>query len=267
MKPPLTYYGGKQTLSKRIISLIPKHNLYCEPFFGGGAVFFAKEPSEVEIINDTNGDIINFYKVIKTKFRKLEREIRSTLHSRQYHQSAKIVLGYPFLFDEVKRAWAVWVLCNQSFGARMDNVWGYDFKQNTTPKRLQHKRALFTTAYAERLEEAQIECRDALQIIEKTDSKDCFFYLDPPYHNSNQGHYKGYTEQDFINLLEKLKNIKGKFLLSSYPSEILEAYTKKNKWFTQKIELPVSIHLNRDVKPKMKTEVLTANYEIIGQEK
>ncbi len=84
----------------------------------------------------------------------------------------------------------------------------------------------------------------------------------PPYHNANQGHYKGYTEQDFVNLLEKLKNIKGKFLLSSYPSVVLETYTKKHKWFTQRVKLPVSIHLNRDIKPKMKIEVLTANYKI-----
>ena len=76
------------------------------------------------------------------------------------------------------------------------------------------------------------------------------------------GHYKGYTEKDFENLLQLLSKIKGKFLLSSYPSEILEKYTKKYKWSTQKIEMPVTIHINRGLKPKVKTEVLTANYEI-----
>jgi DNA adenine methylase len=260
MKPPLTYYGGKQNLSKLILSLIPKHNLYCEPFFGGGAVFFAKEPSPVEFINDTNGELINFYKVIKTKLPKLQKEIQCTLHSRQYHQSAKIILGYPHLFDEVKRAWAVWVLCNQSFGAKMDNVWGYDFKTNSSSKKLNNKRIAFIKSYAERLEQTQIECRDALQVIESTDGKDSFFYLDPPYYNSHQGHYKGYTEKDFETLLELLSKIKGKFLLSSYPSPLLEKYTKKHNWFTKKVELSVSIHLNRSAKPKMKTEVLTGNY-------
>jgi len=262
MKPPLTYYGGKQMLSKIIISLIPKHNLYCEPFFGGGAVFFSKEPSPVEIINDTNGELINFYKVVKTKFGKLEREIRYTLHSRQYHQAAKIVMGYPELFDEVKRAWAIWVLSNQSFGSRLDNVWGYDFKNNTSAKRLNNKRARFANEYAARLEQTQIECRDALQVIECVDNKDCFFYCDPPYYNSHMGHYKGYTEKDFENLLQLLSKIKGKFLLSSYPSELLEKYTKKHNWVTKKIEMPVTIPLNRDIKPKMKTEVLTANYRV-----
>jgi DNA adenine methylase len=81
------------------------------------------------------------------------------------------------------------------------------------------------------------------------------------------GHYKGYTEKDFEALLELLSKIKGKFLLSSYPSPLLEKYTKKHKWFTQKVEMTVTVPLNREAKPKMKTEVLTANYKIIGQEK
>ena len=62
MKTPISYYGGKQTLAKTILALIPEHRLYCEPFAGGAAVFFAKTPSKVEIINDTNGELINFIK-------------------------------------------------------------------------------------------------------------------------------------------------------------------------------------------------------------
>ena len=65
MKTPITYYGGKQQLAQKIISLIPEHEIYCEPFIGGGAVFFRKEPSESEIINDTNGELINFYEVLQ----------------------------------------------------------------------------------------------------------------------------------------------------------------------------------------------------------
>lgn len=57
MKPPITYYGGKQKLIKHLLPLIPEHNLYAEPFFGGGALFWAKEPSNVEVINDTNREL------------------------------------------------------------------------------------------------------------------------------------------------------------------------------------------------------------------
>lgn len=61
MKTPISYYGGKQTLAERIVSMIPAHNLYCEPFVGGAAVFFSKPQSNLEVINDTNKELINFY--------------------------------------------------------------------------------------------------------------------------------------------------------------------------------------------------------------
>lgn len=262
MKPPLTYYGGKQNLAKEIVSLIPKHKLYCEPFFGGGAVFFAKEPSQIEIINDLNGDLINFYKVVKTKFRQIQKEIKATLHSRELHQqAAKVVLGYPQLFDDVKRAWAIWVLANQSYGSIMGSSWGYDKTQSATSKRLQNKRLNFTEVYAKRLEKVQIDWNDALKVIASRDTKDSFFYVDPPYFNSNCGHYRGYTEEDFGKLLELLSKIKGKFLLSSYPSDILAIYSKQNKWFTKTIEMNLAVTAKR-IKQKRKTEVLTGNYEI-----
>lgn len=63
MKTPITYYGGKQRLTKAILAMIPPHKIYIEPFFGGGAVFFAKEPSYLEVINDINDNIITFYRV------------------------------------------------------------------------------------------------------------------------------------------------------------------------------------------------------------
>ena len=262
MKPLLTYYGGKQMLSKLIVSLIPKHNLYCEPFAGGCAIFFAKEPSNLEVINDTNGELINFYKVVKTKFTKLEKEIKATLHSREHHQAGKIVLGYPHLFSEIKRAWAVWTLANQSFASKLNGSWGYDKKENKSSKQLQVKRNSFTKIYAKRLERVQIECKDAIEVIQSMDSKETFFYIDPPYFNSNMGHYKGYTKEDFEKLLKVLCKIKGKFLLSSYPSDLLIKHTKKNKWNTKSVNVLIAVSLQTDKKRKIKTEVLTANFEI-----
>ena len=100
MKPPLTYYGGKQKLTERILSMIPKHRIYCEPFFGGGAVFFAKIPAEIEVINDTNGELINFYRVLKTDYKKLNKEIKGTLHSKEEHQTAEVIMNHPKLFNE-----------------------------------------------------------------------------------------------------------------------------------------------------------------------
>ncbi len=61
IKTPISYYGGKQNMVRHILPLIPVHNLYCEPFVGGGAVYWKKEPSKVEVINDTNKDILKEY--------------------------------------------------------------------------------------------------------------------------------------------------------------------------------------------------------------
>ncbi len=83
LKTPISYYGGKQKLATKIISSIPNHTLYCEPFLGGAAVFFAKQPSEIEVLNDVNKQLINFYKIVRDDFVSLEKEIRITLHSRE----------------------------------------------------------------------------------------------------------------------------------------------------------------------------------------
>lgn len=262
MKPPLTYYGGKQMLSKLIISLIPEHNLYCEPFFGGGAVFFAKISSNIEVINDINGELINFYKVIRTKFKKLNKEIQNTLHSRESHLAAGVILKHPKLFDEVQRAWAIWTLANQSYASKLNGSWGYDRKENRSVKQLDAKRKAFTQEYAQRLEKTEIECSDALEVIKARDSKDSFFYCDPPYIGTNQGHYKGYSQEDFEKLLRLLSKIKGKFLLSSYPSEILTQYTKRYEWDTRKVDISLSVATNSRGKLKRKMEMLTGNYEI-----
>src|ERR1035437_187660 len=166
MKTPLTYYGGKQRLADRILPLIPKHNLYCEPFLGGGAIFFSKEPSKVEVINDIDGNLINFYKVLKNNYGKLNKEIQSTLYSRQEHSKAKIIMECPELFSEVKRAWATYTLLHQGYASIIDGPWGYDRKNDTSVKRFQRKKINFTKAYAGRLEKVQIECRDAVQVIQ-----------------------------------------------------------------------------------------------------
>jgi DNA adenine methylase len=260
MKTPLTYYGGKQKLADLIISMIPEHHIYCEPFFGGGAVFFAKAPAPVEVINDINGELINFYKVLKEDYKNLSKEIKSTLHSRESHQIAEVVLHHPGLFPPVKRAWAIWTLANQSYASLLGGTWRCDLRENSTAKKLTNKRNHFTEAYSKRLEQTQIENRDAIKVIRLWDNKDAFFYCDPPYFNSNMGHYKGYSAQDFEYLLQQLSEIKGKFILSSYPSEILEKYTKKNKWHTTKIEgMKVSVSLG---KQKTKTELLTTNFPL-----
>ena len=265
MKTPVSYYGGKQKLATRILDLIPTHKLYCEPFVGGAAIFFAKQPSGVEVINDTNKELINFYRVLQQDFVSLEKEIQITLHSRDLHRKAHVINGNPDMFNEIKRAWAVWVLSTQSFASKLDGNWGYDIAKNTTSKKVSNKKADFTEGYAIRLQNVQIECADALRIIRSRDTKDAFFYCDPPYYNSDCAHYDGYTIEDFEALLKTLSEVKGKFLLSSYPSPILKQYKQANGWHQIEIQQKVSVANNNSSKgQKAKTEVLTANYPLNG---
>lgn len=256
MKTPITYYGGKQMLLKHILPLIPSHHLYCEPLFGGGAVLFAKEKSETEVINDSNGELINFFQVVKKQFPELQKEIQATLHSREMYKNAMVVYENPELFTNVKRAWALWVLTNQGF-AGMIGSWGFG-KDDSKEASLKNKRENFVKDYAERLSKVQIENNDALKVLARCNDKDTFAYCDPPYIGSDMGHYKGYTEENYKELLDALVKFKGKFLLSSYPSTILNSYIKKYKWRVKKIVKSVAVTKNTD---KKKTELLVMNYE------
>jgi DNA adenine methylase len=141
----------------------------------------------------------------------------------------------------------------------LDGSWGYDKTRNTTTKKIINKGLQFTEDYAIRLQNVQIENADALYIIQSRDNPAAFHYVDPPYFNSDCGHYKGYSEQDFRRLLALLAGCQGKFLLSSYPSEILAEFTAKHGWHTKTIQQQVAVNKGSG---KMKTEVLTANYPI-----
>jgi DNA adenine methylase len=260
MRTPISYYGGKQTLSAIILGLIPEHRIYCEPFLGGAAVFFAKQPSKVEIINDTNCELINFYEVLKHDFTSLEKEIAISLHSRKKHRQAEVIYANPEMFDRIKRAWAVWMLANISFGCKLNGCFGYD-RTGTSSKKLANKRTAFTVDYAVRLQEVQIECCDALRVIRSRDTRDAFFYCDPPYVGSDQGHYDGYMQEDFDNLLGLLESIKGKFLLSSYRNKSLKEFSERNGWYKLEFEMASSMTHGKGNSSK-KVEVLTANYPI-----
>ena len=261
MKALLTYYGGKQKLVPVILPLIPTHRLYCEPFFGGGAVFFAKEPSRIEVMNDTSGELINFYRIVKTQFRELKKVIDHTLHSRAVHYKARFIYAMSDLFSEIERAWAIFVMAHQSYSSILDSTWSAGVKDNTSEKKFDSKKKSFLPEYSKRLERVQIEARNALEVILTRDSVDSFFYVDPPYFNSDMGHYGGYSKEHFESLLKILSGIKGKFLLSSYPSELLKNYARKNKWHTKENEMHLSVQ-GAKKNGRMKTEGLTANYPI-----
>ena len=140
----------------------------------------------------------------------------------------------------------------------ISTTWGYGVLENKAELRLHNKREAFLEPFEERLSITQIECRDALDVIRSRDRPASFFYCDPPYYNADMAHYGGYTEGHFEALLKCLSECKGRFLLSSYPSDILAKYTEQFGWHTVEIEQRISV----SSKGKRKIEVLTANYDI-----
>lgn len=258
LKTPISYYGGKQAMLKHILPIIPKHNIYIEPFFGGGAVFWAKERVKVEIVNDYNENVVNFYRVLKSNYEQLKFAIDETLYSRATYRRALLIYESPFMFGEVQRAWAFWVCCIQGFSNKIGSWRGANNRNKEAVLNFNKKRQL-TPNFSERLSDTTVECNDAVAIIQRHDAVDAFFYIDPPYVGANQGHYGGYTQEHFETLLETLCGIKGKFLLSSYPNDILDALRQEHGWYSSDKDMALSASANN---ARRKTEALTANYPI-----
>ncbi len=262
-KTPITYYGGKQQMANIIIGMMPQHKIYCEPFFGGGAVFFAKGASFLEVINDTNDLLITFYKQCMTNFEALQQKISTTLHSESEYNRAKRIYNNPKWHRKIDIAWAVWIVTNMSVMATPRGGWKRDNGTGGSHIGIgfDNRRQSFTDKVHERLRYVQISCHDALEVIRERDTADTFFYLDPPYINCDQKHYKGYTEKDFKQLLKVLSGIKGKFILSNFMSEVLLDYIRKYGWnyeiYDKKCMIPALIN-----QPRRKQEVLVYNYEI-----
>ncbi|PAC27770.1 DNA adenine methylase [Flectobacillus sp. BAB-3569] len=260
LKTPISYYGGKQTLLSEILPLIPEHHTYVEPFFGGGAVFFGKPQSKAEVVNDTNSNLINFYKVLKYDFESLKEKIDESFHSRLQHRESLNVYEDEECIDKdkIQAAWSVWMQTNMSFSCMIGAGFGYD-KLGKVALKIGNKKEKFTELFQQRMKRVTIENYDVLKVVKAYDSPDAFFYFDPPYVSANQGHYGGYTLDDFKNLLDACANLKGKFLLSSYPEPILMEYRKKFGWKSKDIEKTLAVDGRRKA-TKKKIECLTWNY-------
>jgi DNA adenine methylase len=197
IKAPVVYYGGKQQLLPAILPLIPPHKKYVEPFLGGGAVYWAKEPSEYEVINDLDGLVVNFYEVVKSDFESLDRLVKSTAFGRLSHEKASVIRQNREFFSRIDQAWAFWTLCNSSLYGDISKTVRLGSMDAKPVASFYRKAQAFGPHLSNRLQNTFIECRNALYVIEKNDSMDTFFFIDPPYFNAHMGHYSGYTKAEF----------------------------------------------------------------------
>jgi len=221
MKPPFSYYGGKQKLASKLIPLIPKHTVYCEPFAGGVALLFRKPWPKVrdkryyrEIINDTNEHLTNFFIQLRDNGEELCRRLSLTLYDQKEYQRAKEL----DCEDKLEAARRFFVNVQQGFGNIINSGWGRGvFGSNLAVMYMNSVDRL--PEYISRMRSIHISCTDALKCIHYWDSPQTFFYCDPPYPGTSQGHYEGYSLDDFHELVDTLDKAQGSFLLSCYDTE------------------------------------------------
>jgi DNA adenine methylase len=210
MKGPLSYVGGKNRLANQIIAEMPEHRTYIEPFGGGAQVLFRKNPSEVEVLNDLDGELVNFYRVCQGHHMELLRCLRYSLLSRKLYQL--LAITDPANLTDINRAARYFILQKCSFGGRVNrqNFATHITKHPTfTPRRIPE---IIYLAYR-RLLDVVIECLPFQKIFEKYDRESSFFYLDPPYYGINLYNHN-FSHTDFEELEMIVRKLKGKFLLS-----------------------------------------------------
>lgn len=263
MKTPISYYGGQQRSLKNILPLIPDHDLYNEPFAGGAALLFAKAPAKINVINDINGELMNFYRTVVTDFVELNIEIMKTLHSREQYRMAEFVYLNPGLFSNVKRAWAVWVLSKMGFAGKLNGSYGYcKTDSDSMTRKVLNGKNHFCEEMKELLEKCNIENDHAFKVIKRYDTENTFHFLAPPYINTNMGHYDGlFKEADLIELLELMTTLEGKFMLMMFPDKSIRKYAKENGWTIHKIERIITASKLKD-KQRIQEEWMVCNYVV-----
>lgn len=256
MNSVLNYPGAKWGMAKWICSLMPPHRSYLEPFFGSGAVLFNKPPSAIETVNDIDGDITNFFKILREQPDKLAEAISLTPYSREAFDDAHENRGT----EDFDRAYRFAIRSKMGHGFKTYQKTGFKIDVygrersycvgcwNRMPQDLLNA--------ASRLKGVQIENRPALDVIRKFNHDNVLIYADPPYLLDTRGgkqYRHEMSEQDHLDLLDTLRQHKGYVILSGYPHEMYDVELKGWSRVAKK-----SYNQNSDPR----TEVLWCNFEL-----
>lgn len=254
MKTVLKYPGAKNRIAKWICSYIPKHDVYLEPFAGSLAVLFEKPRVHIETVNDLNGEVVNFFQILRDFPEELSRRIVWTPYSRKEYENAYIPTE-----DSIERARRFCVRCWMGFGCA--NLYKNGFKsgqQTNSPNPAKAWNILPETMImaAERLKGVQIEQLSAVELLKRYDTPDVFAYLDPPYLHDTRKNYlykHEMSDKEHEELLDLIMNHKGRILISGYENELYNDYLKG--WYKAYKDTHAENGLKR-------TEVLWMNYQI-----
>lgn len=205
-RPVVGWAGGKHKLLKHLLPRVPAHTCYVEVFGGGLALFNAKTPSPVEVINDVHGDLVSFYRCVKFHRDELLNELDFVLNSRREFEDYSRQPG----LTDIQRA-ARWFLRNKlSFGGH-----GEHFAiARTHPMGSRQQRLIAIMSLNRRLDHTTIEERSWDKLMPAYDSPDTFFFVDPPYLDDGGQIYKGWSEHELERFCAYLKKTKGQWLFT-----------------------------------------------------
>lgn len=210
VNPIIPWIGGKRRLADHIIPLFPKHQCYVEPFCGAAALFFIKPPSEVEVLNDVNGELINLYRVVKHHLEELYKQFKWALTSRQNWDWLSITP--PETLTDIQRAARFLYLQKLAFGGKVE-VQSFGTATTSRPRfNLLTLEQDLAEAHM-RLVSTTIENLDWQKIIEKYDRPHTLFYCDPPYWQT-EGYGVEFPWENYEILASLAGSIEGTMVIS-----------------------------------------------------
>jgi DNA adenine methylase len=227
-RPALRYFGGKWNLAPWVISYFPQHDCYVEPFGGAASVLLRKPPAPIEVYNDLDGRIVNFFKVLRERPDDLINAINLTPYSRREFQLAIDPAWDPL--EDARRVAVIAGQSNRGMGTIDPGGWRWmkNLSRVQTPA---HDWTQIEHLYkiAERFRGVQVENDTARAVIERYDTPRTLFYVDPPYLGSTRSlRWQGdaynceMTDDDHHDLASILHQVEGNVILSGYPSELYD---------------------------------------------
>jgi DNA adenine methylase len=259
---PFKWVGGKSRLRKYIIDAIPRHTCYVEPFCGAAWVLFGKSPSDVEVINDLDEELITFFRVVKEQPEALIASFEWELVSRaEFRRLAELP---PYELDDIQRAHRFYYIIMAGWGGELNYPrFQISIKDGGHGNRLfgalNHLRERIIPVY-ERLRNVIIENLDWSDCIKRYDSSTTVFYLDPPYPD-NGCNYKHNMRgwEDHKRLADVLANTQAKWILSSY--DIPEIHTLFNGYHIIPIQSSSGMKTKKNSSERvLNREVLVCNF-------
>jgi DNA adenine methylase len=230
------WYGGKYSHLEWLLPLLPTCHHYCEPFSGSAAVLLNRAPSPVETYNDIDGEVTNFFRVLRTDTGELIKQIGLTPFSREEFYKAVTSGGEGFTDLERARRFFVRARQVRTGLAQTASLGRWANCKNTSRAGMSGVVSRWLGSVdmlpfiAERLLRVQIENRPATQLIELYDDKQSLFYCDPPYPHESRGDSKAYgfemTDDEHSKLAKVLRNVKGKVAVSGYRCDLMDTLYK-----------------------------------------